>query len=65
MGFYDPKPSITFGHPDAFDDTDYRKGLPIVNTCSLVLQLPVLTDYESFKERMINCIEQVTTFTTQ
>jgi hypothetical protein len=25
----------------------------------------VLTDYETFKERMINCIEQVTTFTTQ
>ena len=62
---FQPTPFITFGHDALFDKADHRKGLPIVSTCTLCLQLPVLQEFETFKNILINCIENVTIFTAE
>lgn len=51
LGF-EPIPALEFNHPgDA--DYAYLEGVPFANTCANSLRLPVLPEYQVFKERMV------------
>ena len=48
----EPSPTLVFDHP-ADDVDDHSREVPFVNTCANCLHIPVLADYELFKERML------------
>jgi HECT-domain (ubiquitin-transferase) len=63
LGF-DNQPSLTFGHVQALDFADLTREYPVANTCGLSLRLPIVDDYETFKDRMLAAITMVLTFTS-
>ena len=52
----EPSPTLVFDHP-ADDEDDHSRGVPYANTCANSLHVPVLADYELFKERMMLALE--------
>ena len=50
LGF-DCDASITFRHRQDLDEVDATREFPIINTCSLELQLPILNSYDLFVNR--------------
>ena len=58
MGFQ-PKCTITFGHPEV---TDYTTPYPKANTCTNTIRLPVLPSYAAFKTNVMAAIQNVTFF---
>ena len=52
----EPSPTLIFDHP-ADDVGDHSRGVPFANTCTNCLHVPVLADYELFKERMMLALE--------
>ena len=57
----DPEGSLHFIH----DDSLFYKGLPRANTCSNMIYIPIVCDYNEFKNNMLSALEMVTTFSTQ
>ena len=59
---FDPQPQLLMKHPDA---DDIKAGFPFANTCALELQIPVLNDYDVFRDRMSAALINCVTFSTQ
>lgn len=47
---FDPPPRLEFSHPSNIHDL--REAVPYSNACANTLRIPVLPEYEMFKERM-------------
>ena len=54
-----PRPSLAFRHPDYFESEDASKEYPIANTCANVLHLPIISRYDTFKERVLAALTVV------
>ena len=54
-----PRPSLAFRHPDYLDPEDASKEYPIANTCANVLHLPIISRYDTFKERVLAALTVV------
>lgn len=64
LGFI-PQPTIGFRHVEELaDPNDVTKEFPKANTCGNVLMLPILANYNLFKERM-NAVLEITIFTDE
>ena len=55
----EPSPTLVFDHPA----NDHSRGVPFANTCANCLHVPVLADYELFKEMMMLALEVGVSFT--
>ncbi len=60
LGFR-PDPSLTFVHPE--EVPHHLLGMPLASTCSLQLKLPIVKEFDTFKQNMLSAIEMVSTFT--
>ena len=58
----EPSTTLAFDHPED-DGDDHSRGVPFANTCANCLHIPVLADYELFKERMLLPLEVGLSFT--
>ncbi len=47
---------LTFGHFESFAMSDPTKEFAVASTCSFMLRIPVINDYELFKQRMLTSI---------
>jgi hypothetical protein len=56
LGF-DPKPRLQFNLAE-----DATKDFPVVSTCALTLDLPLVSDYSVFKTNFVNCIHHACFF---
>ena len=54
-----PRPSLAFRHRDYLDPEDASKEYPIANTCANVLHLPIISRYDTFKERVLAALTVV------
>ena len=62
LGFHE-NPQVEFHHLEEIaEDRKCTAEFPHANTCSLTISLPILDNYELFKERMVAAITQCTTF---
>lgn len=61
LGF-DPPLSLHFIHTENDSDDD---AVPYANTCANMLQIPVLSSFDVFQERMHLAVKLGTTFTNQ
>ena len=55
-------PTLKLNHPED-DEDDHSRGVPLANTCANCLHVPILADYELFKQSMLLALEVGLTFT--